>query len=154
MGGVSPETCWALYKYEINFDTLLHLVGFLYELYYDARIHEHQNHLEDLLVFGRVIGNRLWERGGWPKCHRNGFSGMLSHGAINPLSPELNPVCYLLALLAHHFLHVSRIRVKLLTFSLLMSYIYIYIYMEHPFLMFLDHTQRRSTVGRTPLVVP
>ena len=24
-------------------------------------------------------------------------------------------------------------------------------YMEHPFLMFLDHTQRRSTVGRTPL---
>ena len=32
-----------------------------------------------------------------------------------------------------------------------MSYIYIYIYMEHPFLIFLDHTQRRSTVGRTPL---
>ena len=26
-----------------------------------------------------------------------------------------------------------------------------YIYMEHPFLMFLDHTQRRPTVGRTPL---
>ena len=23
--------------------------------------------------------------------------------------------------------------------------------MEHPFLMFLDHTQRRTTVGRTPL---
>ena len=35
---------------------------------------------------------------------------------INPLRPELNPICYLLALLgAHHFLHVSRIRVKLLT---------------------------------------
>jgi len=67
---------------------------------------------------------------------------------FNPLNPELNPVCYLLALLgAHHFLHVSRIRVKLLTFRLLMSYIY----MEHPFLMFLDHTQRRSTVSRTPL---
>ena len=44
---------------------------------------------------------------------------------INPLKPELNPICYLLALLgAHHFLHVSRIRVKLLTFRLLMSYIY------------------------------
>ena len=27
----------------------------------------------------------------------------------------------------------------------------IYIYVEHPFLMFLDHTQRRTTVGRTPL---
>ena len=35
---------------------------------------------------------------------------------FNPLSPELNPICYLLALLgAHHFLHVSRIRVRLLT---------------------------------------
>ena len=32
---------------------------------------------------------------------------------FNPLKPELNPICYLLALLgAHHFLHVSRIRVK------------------------------------------
>ena len=28
---------------------------------------------------------------------------------------------------------------------------YIYIYMERLFLMFLDHTQRRTTVGRTPL---
>ena len=40
---------------------------------------------------------------------------------INPLSPKLNPICNLLALLgAHHFLHVSRIRVKLLTFRRLM----------------------------------
>jgi len=35
----------------------------------------------------------------------------------------------------------------ILTLSLLMSYIY----MGHLFLMFLDHTQRRTTVGRTPL---
>ena len=34
-----------------------------------------------------------------------------------------------------------------LTLRRLMSYIY----MEHPFLMFLDHAQRCSTVGRTPL---
>jgi hypothetical protein len=48
--------------------------------------------------------------------------------SLNPLKPELNPICYLLALLgAHHFLHVSRIRVKSLTIRLLMSYIYIYI---------------------------
>ena len=48
---------------------------------------------------------------------------------INPLNAELNPICYLLALLgAHHFLHVSRIRVKSLTLRQLMSYIYIYIY--------------------------
>ena len=67
---------------------------------------------------------------------------------INPLNAELNPICCLLALLgAHHFLHVSRIRVKSLTLRLLLSYIY----MEHPFLMSLDHTQRRSTVGRTPV---
>jgi len=33
--------------------------------------------------------------------------------ALNPLNAELNPICCLLALLgAHHFLHVSRIRVK------------------------------------------
>jgi hypothetical protein len=66
---------------------------------------------------------------------------------FNPLSPELNPICYLLALLAHDFLHVSRIRVKSLSLRLLMSHIY----MEHLFWMFLDHTRRRSTVGRTPL---
>ena len=48
--------------------------------------------------------------------------------SFNPLNPELNPICYLLALLAHHFLHVSRIRVKSLALRLLMSYIYIYIY--------------------------
>jgi transposase len=43
---------------------------------------------------------------------------------VNPLSPELNPICYLLALLAHDSLHVSRQRVKSLTLRLLMSYIY------------------------------
>ena len=32
--------------------------------------------------------------------------------SINPLNAELNPICYLLALLTHHFLHVSRIRVN------------------------------------------
>ena len=47
---------------------------------------------------------------------------------LNTLNAELNPICYLLALLgAHHFLHVSRIRVKSLTLRLL-SHIYIYIY--------------------------
>ena len=44
MGGVSPETCWASYKYGII--KCWYIVAscwiFLYELYYDARIHEHQ----------------------------------------------------------------------------------------------------------------
>ena len=76
--------------------------------------------------------------------------GKVYRDALNSLNAELNPICYLLALLGvHNFLHVSRIRVKSLTLRLLKSYIYIY--MEHPFLMVLDPTQRRTTVGRTPL---
>ena len=44
---------------------------------------------------------------------------------LNPLNAELNPICYLLALLgAQHFLHVSRIRAKSLILRLLMLYIY------------------------------
>jgi len=44
--------------------------------------------------------------------HHGTVSSSVQH-FINPLNPELNPICYLLALLgAHHFLHVSRIRVK------------------------------------------
>jgi len=60
---------------------------------------------------------------------KNEVAGWRVHGpeedGFNPLKPELNPICYLLALLgAHHFLYVSRIRVKLLTFRLLISCIY------------------------------
>ena len=56
---------------------------------------------------------------------RIGYHALKPHvNRINPLNPELNPICYLLALLAHHFLHVSRIIVKSLTLRLLMSYIY------------------------------
>ena len=51
---------------------------------------------------------------------------------FNPLNPELNPICCLLALLGdNHFLHVSRIKVKSLTLRLLMSHIYIYIWSTH-----------------------
>ena len=32
--------------------------------------------------------------------------------AVNTLNAELNPICHLLALLAQHILHVSRIRVN------------------------------------------
>ena len=44
MAGVSPETCWALYKYGII--KFWYIVAscwiFLYEFYYNARIHEYQ----------------------------------------------------------------------------------------------------------------
>jgi hypothetical protein len=48
---------------------------------------------------------------------RNGFSvpGRARYSSlhsINPLNAELNPVCHLLALGAHHILHVGRIRVN------------------------------------------
>ena len=59
----------------------------------------------------------------WDGCLTAGTTVLTRH-SINPLKPELNPICYLLALLAHHFLHVSRIRVKSLTLRWLMSYIY------------------------------
>jgi hypothetical protein len=43
---------------------------------------------------------------------------------LNPLNPELNPICHLLAFLeVRHFLHVSSIRVKSLILRLLMVYI-------------------------------
>ena len=59
------------------------------------------------------------------KRHFKGVMKNFSAKKLNPLNPELNPICYLLALLgAHHFLHVSRIRVKLLTLRRIMSYIY------------------------------
>ena len=58
--------------------------------------------------------------GEWRKL--NGHGSLVC--TLNPLNTELNPICYLLALLAHHFLHVSRIMVKPLTLRLLMSYIY------------------------------
>ena len=49
----------------------------------------------------------------------------------------------------------SRIKYRLLYIfqweSLTLRRLMSYIYMEHQFLMFLDHTQRRSTVGRTPV---
>ena len=51
-------------------------------------------------------------------------SFLVTDNNINPLNAELNPICCMLALLgAHHFLRVSRIRVKSLTLRLLMSYI-------------------------------
>jgi hypothetical protein len=65
---------------------------------------------------------------------------------INTLSPELNPMCYLLSLLAHDFLHVSRIRVKSLTLRLLMSYIYVYIYGA----LTLDVSRSHTTTQHNP----
>jgi len=56
---------------------------------------------------------------------------------------------YQIGLCVHEIGMCTQFMFKSLTLRLLMTYIYIY--MEHVFLMFLDHTRRRTTVGRTPL---
>ena len=45
MGSVSPETCWAIKKHWNNkfYYTVASFWFFLWDLYYDTRIHEHQN---------------------------------------------------------------------------------------------------------------
>ena len=77
----------------------------------------------------------------------------LYKGALYLYQPSFNyakeSVKILSKFVYKHLRRYSNTSVFILTLRRLMSYIYIY--MEHPFLMFLDHTQRRSTVGRTPL---
>ena len=73
-----------------------------------------------------AVGNWWVQNTVWPFAYRYANPLWKENKFINPLNAELNPICYLLALLAHHFLHVSRIRVKSLTIRLLMSYIYIW----------------------------
>ena len=115
-----------------------HLVGQLLTLIHDTRTHDTQKNALCMCKVSTCIMIKC----SVAKCHvqqqpkqiflsvtsayKN--TGLILEGNINPLKPELSPICYLMALLAHHFLHVSRIRVKSLTFRRLMSYIYIYIY--------------------------
>jgi len=81
---------------------------------------------EDMMI-QRVIEGKI--KGGIEVTRRRGRRRRKLLDDLNPLNAELNPICCLLALLgAHHFLHVSRIRVKSLILRLLMLYIYIYIY--------------------------
>jgi hypothetical protein len=44
--------------------------------------------------------------------HSSEPSGYIKEKDFNPLYAKLNPICHLLALLAHHILHVSRMRVN------------------------------------------
>jgi len=46
---------------------------------------------------------------------------------------------------------LNEVRLRSIAGSLTLRLLMSYIYMEHLFLMFLDHTQRHTTVGRTPL---
>jgi len=45
--------------------------------------------------------------------HRSNVSTFEGVYCINPINPELNPICHFLALLgAHHILHVGRIKIN------------------------------------------
>ena len=85
------------------------------------RVKQQETFIQDMSVNRAILQHcffLVWQH--WGGCRYRHFAA-----TFNPLNPELNPICYLLALLgAHHFLHVSRIRVKSLTFRRLMSYIY------------------------------
>ena len=117
------------------------------ELYYDARPTKSQDcsvssFLESsLLNFRRSssYSENCWSVSEILSCVPDPAS------KLNPLNPELNPICYLLALLEVHFLHVGRIRVKSLTLRLLMSYIYIYIYIHTYGAPILDVSRSHTT---------
>ena len=135
MGMRMPETCWAVFKWQVinprNYCIWL-VDSFEFTRFFSGKIFRDKwnwqclrgaismiLHVKFTYGCNAVINKILFEE----------FFNYLEHTekSINPLNPELNPICYLLALLgAHHFLHVSRIRGKLLTFRRLMSYIYIY----------------------------
>jgi len=100
-------------------------VGLLWSDHYSTNIYN-----EIYLSLGKLYSRGLRGGGGgeavvyFASVTGLGLSILSPQFCINPLNPELNPICYLLALLAHHFLHVSRVRVKSLTIRLLMLYIY------------------------------
>jgi len=75
---------------------IVHLVGYFHSWHHDAWIHESQVKKKSPLsiILASSLSNIL-------TCHLSAF--------INPLKPELNPICYLLALLgAHHFSTLAR----------------------------------------------
>ena len=95
----------------------------------NAHIWKKEQYNEDLMSITLIISNTytksdmysctLWHG---RNINLTKSSGYVMHHQFNPLNAELNLICYLLALLgAHHFLHVNRRRVKLLTLRLLMS---------------------------------
>jgi len=105
----------------------LHKIKFLYMFRASSAHLQEANDVNctcmQVLVFSFSAGGRLVHVRKTATCREWEYQ-RLHTCTINPLNAELNPICYLLALLAQPFLHVSRIRLKSLTLRLLMSYIY------------------------------
>jgi len=114
-GGVSSETCWTIKKQWNN--KFYYMVASCWFFLWEIRW---------IICIKGVV--QFW----WSLVYKTFAHNTVEHlwlqitvQYFNPLKPKLNPICCFLALLgAHHFLYVSRIRVKLLTHRLLMSYIY------------------------------
>ena len=98
---------------QLTFDSLLDVLKTSSFLYI-SRAKQQSTHQYHILAIHDVIESVL-VRGDVGSSAR---SRIKNRQRLNRLNPELNPICYLLALLAHHFLHVSRIMVKSLTLSL------------------------------------
>ena len=137
-----------------KFEKLVHFLGFIIGKYHAARSSECQISrctviwMSNITLHGHL--NVKYHAARSPECQIHATRVPLRKAQLlpvkallitthnhlpprwfNPLNAELNSIWFLLALLAHHFLHVSRIRVKSLT--LIYIYIYIYIY-EAPIL--------------------
>jgi len=116
---ISNERPWTSINITNSISSLSHrarcYVYYLIQLMHPLKTQSH-SHLTLILLTWRI-----W----WAPNNASKWQ-MGFNPAFNPLNPELNPICYLLALLAHHFLHVSRIMVKSLTLRLIILYIYIY----------------------------
>jgi hypothetical protein len=91
--------------------------------------------IADYVTLSRVenmdfVNDEAWLRPTWKNAIRDQF---------NPLNAKLNPICHLLALLgAHHILHVSRIRVKV---------VYLKMSVSTPIKAY------RGSTGKAPLII-
>ena len=134
IGKRMPETCWAVFEWRaINLgDCCIWLVDLFEWVFSPFALHT----VDKENFATRITFTYLWRI--WKKNLQNVnllcWTALPAHKLriakgnvvkFSPLNAELNPICYLLALLgAHHFLHVSRIRIKSLTLRQLMSYMY------------------------------
>jgi len=131
MSGVTLETCWAFTPWKRPVTTGVYkpeAANTVWISWWWAMCRS--KHVEPWINFGKINSITKLHLVGistesyYDKRIHNYQKSVNVFWKINPLNAELNPICYLLALLAHHFLHVSRVRVKSLTLRLLTSYIY------------------------------
>ena len=118
MGGLSPETCWAIKKHWNNefYYTVASCWFFLWDLYYDPRIHEHQV-IQDSWYPDRNLKQV-------PPNNKQKFGDVLWFLTLILLTWRIGWALNNASKWQMGF----NLAFKRLTLRLLMSYIYIYIY--------------------------